>query len=293
MAAMLMDIAAFFPAMAQETTTQHDIPVVLQDTIVSMQDTTAQSLDTAKSSNPVLAKYNVNTAFEPGEELIYDLKYGIVKGGELKIKVYLEPVGYDYMFHVRARCYTTGMVSKLATVNDIYESYFDIVNGLPMKAIRNVTENNYKRYNEDLFFQDSSVVYSMKSGRHEVAYHTHDIISAFFYARRFIFDKKYEKNETMGLDTWFNEKLYHIKLKYKNTEKFKTKFGKIECLHFVPVLEDKSTFKKEEDLGAWFTNDGNFVPVEIRVKMPFADIHCILRSYKNLKNKDGFLKEMQ
>lgn len=297
-AAMLINIAAFFPAKAQDPSAtqppspaaQQDSIASMQDTIATTQDTTAQAIDTAQSSNPVLAKYKVNTAFEPGEELIYDLKYGIIKGGELKINVYLEPVGYDYLFHVKARCYTTGMVSKMATVNDIYESYFDIVNGLPMKAIRNVTENNYKRYNEDLFFQDSSVVYSMKSGRHKVAYHTFDLISAFFYARRFIFDKKYEKNETMGLDTWFNEKLYHIKLKYKSTEKFKTKFGKMECLHFVPVLDDKSTFKKEEDLGAWFTNDGNYVPVEIRVKMPFADIHCILRSYKNLKNKDGFLK---
>lgn len=95
----------------------------------------------------------------------------------------------------------------------------------------------------------------------------------------------------MSLNTWFNEKLYRITLKYKNTEKVKTKFGKIECLHFVPVLDDRSTFKKEEDLGAWFTNDGNYVPLEIRVKMPFADIHCELRSFKNLKNKNGYLDE--
>lgn len=259
--------------------------------ILAQTDTTQQSADTSSNGNSILSQYKVNTAFEPGEQLIYDLKYGFIKGGELKINVYLVPIGYDYMFHVRARCYTTGMISKMATVNDIYESYFDLCNGLPMKAIRNVTENNYKRYNEDLFFQDSSVVYSMKSGRHEVPYHTFDLISAFYYARRFIFDKKYEKNETMSLNTWFNEKLYRITLKYKNTEKIKTKFGKIECLHFVPVLDDKSTFKKEEDLGAWFTNDGNYVPLEIRVKMPFADIHCELRSFKNLKNKNGYLDE--
>jgi hypothetical protein len=305
-AMFLMVIAAYFPANAQEDTVRRDT-IALQDSIVMSQDTTIALLDTAivqqdttvaqqdtaVSNNPVLAKYHVNTAFEPGEELCYDLKYGFIKGGELQINVFLEPVGYDYLFHVRARCYTTGMAAKIATINDIYESYFDIVNGLPMKAIRNVTENNYKRYNEDLFFQDSSVVHSMKSGRHEVSYHTFDIISAFYYARRFIFDKKYEKNETMGIDTWFDEELYHIKLKYKKTEKVKTKFGKIECLYFVPVLDDTSTFKKEDDLGAWFTNDGNYVPVEVRVKMPFADIHCILRSFKNLKNKDGFLKESQ
>ena len=118
MAAMLINIAAFFPVSAQDDiTTRQDDGIALQDTIAPAQDTTIAQQDTAVSSNPVLAKYNVNTAFEPGEELIYDLKYGIVKGGELKINVYLEPVGYDYLFHVRARCYTTGVVSKMATAS--------------------------------------------------------------------------------------------------------------------------------------------------------------------------------
>ena len=145
----------------------------------------------------ILEKYKVNTAFEPGEELVYDLKYGFVKAGEFKIKVYLVPVGYDYLFHVVAKCYTTGLASKLARIYDVYESYFDLNTGLPMKAVRNVTENNYKRYNEDLFFQDSSVVYSMKSGRHKLPKNTLDIISAFYYARRFIFDQKYEKKRNL------------------------------------------------------------------------------------------------
>ena len=93
MAAMLINIAAFFPVIAQDASTLPTSGTALQDTIAPAQDTTLAQQDTAVSSNPVLAKYNVNTAFEPGEELIYDLKYGIIKGGELKINVYLEPVG--------------------------------------------------------------------------------------------------------------------------------------------------------------------------------------------------------
>ncbi len=246
--------------------------------------------ETSKAVSIVEDKYKVNTAFQPGEVLVYDLKYGIVKGGELKISVGLEPVGYDYYFHVKAVCYSTGVVSKLAHIYDIYESLFDITTGYPLKAIRNVTENNYKRYNEDIFCQDSSVIYSMKSGRHEVPPHTFDLISAFFYSRRFIFDKKYAKNEEMQLHTWFNEKLYLVTLRYKKTEMIKSDFGKIECLKFVPVLSDKSVFTKEDDLEAWFTNDGNYVPLKIKIDMPFAAIRCELKSYKNLKNTDGWLK---
>lgn len=246
--------------------------------------------DQSKAVQIIEEKYKVNTAFQPGEELVYDLKYGIVKGGELKITVGLQPVGYDYYFHVKAVGYSTGVVGKVAHIYDIYESLFDITTGYPLKAVRNVTENNYKRYNEDIFCQDSSVIYSMKSGRHEVPPHTFDLISAFFFSRRFIFDKKYEKNETMPLHIWFDEELYLITLKYKKTETIRSDFGKIECLKFVPVLSDKSVFKKEEDLEAWFTNDGNYVPLKVKVDMPFSAIRCELRSYKNLKNTDGWLK---
>ncbi len=243
------------------------------------------------SANRILGQYKVNTAFQAGEELTYELKYGFIKGGELKITVQLESVGYDFYFHVVARCYTTGLVSKMATVNDIYESWFDISTGLPIQAIRNVTENNYKRYNVDLFYQDSLYVNSMKSGRHQLSGHTLDLISAFFYARRFIFDQPFDKNgKSMTLDTWFNEKLYNLQLRYKSTDRIKTNFGKMECLRYVPVLNQKSSFKKEEDMQAWFTNDANYVPVRIRLNMPLADIHCELISYKNLKNKEGLLR---
>jgi hypothetical protein len=243
-----------------------------------------------KTAADILKEHKVNTAFEPGEELVYDLKYGIIKAGEFSISVKLVPVGYDYYFYVVAKCYTTGMAAKLAKIYDIYESYFDIVTGLPLKAVRNVTENNYKRYNEDLFFQDSSVVYSMKSGRHQLPENTLDIISAFYFSRKFIFDEKYQKNEYMNLTTWFNEELYKFKMAYRGTEKVKTDFGKFECLKFSPVLENDATFKNEDDMVAWFTNDGNYVPVRIVLKLPLGKAKCELRSYKNLKNKEGFLK---
>ena len=79
--------------MAQDASTLPTSGTALQDTIAPAQDTTLAQQDTTVSSNPVLAKYNVNTAFEPGEELIYDLKYGIIKGGELRFMMTAEPTG--------------------------------------------------------------------------------------------------------------------------------------------------------------------------------------------------------
>ena len=69
---------------------------------------------TMKKAADILKEHKVNTAFEPGEELIYDLKYGIIKAGEFSISVKLVPVGYDYYFYVIAKCYTTGVAAKIA-----------------------------------------------------------------------------------------------------------------------------------------------------------------------------------
>lgn len=277
-------------AMAQEP------DAITTDTI----DTTAAQPDTVAPKKPVKytnkkdiveKRYKVNTAFSPGERLVYNLKYGFAKGGELDVRLGLDPVGYDYLFHAVAHCYTTGVIKKAVYVDDIYESLFDISTGEPMKSIRNVTENNYRRYNEVLFCKDSTVIYSLKSGRHIVPQQVFDIVSAFYYARRFVFDRKFEKNESMNLYTWFNEDLYLIKLRYKKTERIRTKFGKIECLKFVPVIDNDSPFKDEEGMEAWFTNDGNFVPVKIVIDLPISHVKVELKSYENLKNKDGFLRE--
>ena len=113
-----------------------------------------------KTAADILKEHKVNTAFEPGEELIYDLKYGIIKAGEFSISVKLVPVGYDYYFYVIAKCYTTGVAAKLAKIYDIYESYFDIVTGLPIKAVRNVTENNYNVFDNTFWRKEYKKLYS-------------------------------------------------------------------------------------------------------------------------------------
>ncbi len=229
----------------------------------------------------------INTAFNSGEYLKFKVKYGIISGGYAEMKIDLEQVGYDWYFHVKALAKTSGLVGSVANVRDRYESYIDISTGMPLQAIRDINENSYKRYNEIIFDRDNNKVISLKSGEHKVPAGTLDILSAFYYARRSIFKKEFKKNDIINLTTFFDEKLYTIKVKYKETEKVRTKFGKIRCMRFVPVLDQESPFKKEKDMQVWFSDDGNFIPVKIRVKIGFSTIKCDLNKYKNLKNTLG------
>lgn len=234
-----------------------------------------------------LDSINESSAFKVGEELIYEVKYGLIKGGEAKMKIDLFQSGDDYLYHVKALAVTTGAASRFAKIYDIYESYFEISSGYPIKSIRNIRESNYIRYNEILFFREEGYVLSVNRGKVKVPKNTFDVLSAFYYARRHLFKQKISVGETIELTTYNEDKIIPITIKYVGTDKIRTDFGKIECLKFVPVLNEHTTFKKETDLQVWISNDDNYLPVKVKLKLPVGSVKANLIGFKNLKNDFG------
>ncbi len=232
----------------------------------------------------------VNTAFNAGEKLSYKVRYGLIKGGEASLTIDVVPSGNTYLYHIKALAQTTGVVGAMVTIRDIYESYVDISSGLPVKSIRNILEHNYTSYNEVLFFREENYVQSLKSGKHESTPDILDILSAFYFARRHLFTNELKKDEVIKLKTFFDDEIFNIDIKYKNTEKIKTQFGKINCYRFVPATSLNGTFKKEEQLQIWVTADKNYIPVKIRAKVPLGSLKCDLIGFEGIKNKNGELK---
>jgi hypothetical protein len=245
------------------------------------QSVNGQSLDSA---------YYVNTAFESNEKLYYKVRYGLIKGGEASMVINVAPNGDSYVFHIKAIARTTGVVGALVTIEDVYESYVDIVSGYPIKSVRNIRENNYTAYDEVLFFRNQGFLRSLKSGERKTPSNVLDVLSAFYFARRHLFANKLKKNSIINLYTFFDGDFLPIKVKFKKTEKIRTKFGKIDCIRFIPVIGANSPFKKEEQFQVWVTNDENYIPVKIRVKLPVGSLKCDLIGFEGIKNKQGQLR---
>ncbi|MBN1251872.1 MAG: DUF3108 domain-containing protein [Bacteroidales bacterium] len=242
-------------------------------------------------SQKIDSSFFINTAFQSGEKISYKVRYGVIKGGEASLSINLEPSGYSYIYHITALAKTTGVIGSMVTIRDIYESYTEVHSGLPIKSVRNILEHHYTSYNEVLFFRDSGYVKSLKSGKHEVPSDILDILSAFYFARRYLFSNGLEKGKIITLNTFFDDELFLIKLKYKAKEKVKTKFGKINCLKFVPIIEKKSPFKKEEQMEIWITADENYIPVKIRINLPVGNLKCDIIDFEELKNINGELNK--
>jgi len=189
---------------------------------------------------------------------------------------------------LKSRQKTTGIADALYKVRDTYESYIDPSTDLPVKAIRNISEGRYKRYNEVLFDHesrtDSSLVYSQTSGLQVVPKNIHDILSGFYYMRKYYITDDISLGDTIHIKTYFTDELFPLYVCYKGTETIRTKFGKVECYRFDPVTEVGRLFKTENDMSIWFSKDKNFIPVRIRFDIYVGSVKVDLIEYEGIKH---------
>jgi hypothetical protein len=230
-------------------------------------------------------------AYLPGEKLTYSLKFGVIQAGQAVIV--LQQANYQNMpvYHAKVTAQTVGLAEKLYSVKDVFESYFDMNSSLPHKAIRNVKEGNYTSYCELYFNHRDTSVYSSKT---DSLYKTLpgilDILSSLYYLRS-LDPNFFRTGDIIHVVTFWDDEIYPFHLRYKGKEIIKTKFGKIRCHRFDPIVEPGRVFKSENDMSAWFTDDKNFVPVRVRFELIVGSLRCDLDQYANLPYQLNIISE--
>ncbi len=226
-------------------------------------------------------------AFQSGESLTYTLRYGIVVGGKAYITVQDEKLNNESVQHVVVKGVTTGMVNAVYKVRDSYESYIVPETELPAKAIRNIREGRYRKYEEVVYERDSNRVNSTRNGIVEVPENTLDIVSAFFHARNNTFNDDLQPGDTIRYTTYFASEIWTLTIRYMGKETIKSDFGKVECYKFCPLTEVGRAFKSEDDMHVWITADRNRIPIKIKFDLFVGSFTCELVEYSGLKYPFG------
>jgi hypothetical protein len=227
-------------------------------------------------------------SYKPGEKVYYTIHYGLITGGEASLELKNDSLSGQRVWKSSMIARTTGIADALFRVKDIYESYIDPKTELPLKAIRNIKEGRYHKYNVVMFDhvtrKDSAILTSDLTGVHVTQPGIHDILSCFYWFRDNILPgiDKIGKGDIVTIMTWFTDELYPINLKYIETEEIKTKMGRIRCHKFNPVTETGRLFKTEEDVSFWFSADKNFLPVKIRFDIFVGAFMVDMERYEGL-----------
>lgn len=235
------------------------------------------------TEDPKNLKWTGHKAYQAGEKLEYSLSYSFISAGMAFMRVEDTVMNGKKILHLMTEGRTIGLADLIYKVRDVYESYVDPETDMPVKAIRNIKEGNYRYYNEVIYDRDSLTVISKKSGVKPVPENILDIISAFYYARNHYFNENMKVGDVISFDTYFSDKLFPLDIQYVGTEEVRTKFGKVKCYKFIPVTEVGRAFKSNEGMFMWITRDENRIPVKIKFELVVGSFVCNLESFQGLK----------
>ena len=248
----------------------------------------AKSGEDQVESNELMDEFNVveNSAFKPGERLVYRFTYGVFDAGEaiLSVDETKKMVRGRKLWRVRGIGRTISAFEWFYKVNDRYESYIDAKSIFPWIFVRRVDEGGYIIEQDYTFFQHKNVVDNGEGKKFTVPDMVQDMISAFYYARTLDYDNAVPGDKFL-VNIFLDDELYPTEIKYKGKEVVRTRNGKFRCLKFVPVVQEGRVFGSEEDLTVWITDDKNRIPIMARANLKVGSVKMHLVAWEGLSNK--------
>jgi len=232
-----------------------------------------------------------STTFGAGEWLKFRMHYGPLNASYATLQINNATIDGRPLLHVKGHGETTGIASWFFKVDDTYESYFDIESGKPYRFVRKINEGGYKKdvvINFD-YKLDKALLHDKKNDKKSnfaLEPKVQDLISAFYYLRNNHEVADLEVGKAITLKVLYDDDgIFDFKLKYLGKEVIKSKFGKVECLKFRPLVQSGRIFKEKESLSLWVSNDANRIPIRIKADLAVGAIHADLDGYSGLKHQ--------
>jgi hypothetical protein len=223
-----------------------------------------------------------NVAFKRGEKLEYRLHYGFIDAviASLEIPQENKKFGERNTLHMVGVGTSRGSFDFFFKVRDRYETYMDEEALVPWFFGRRVDEGGYKT-TQDYIFNHYNNTVNANGKSINILENTQDMISGFYYARTLDLGNL-KMNQLVTVPTIVDGEMFNLQIKFKGKEVINTKFGKIRCLKFVPVLQKGRIFKREEDLQVWLSDDKNHIPLRAKAEILFGSIKLDLNKYSGL-----------
>ena len=237
-----------------------------------------------------------NNAFQPGEKLTYVITYNWflvwTDVGAVEFEVSNEKMFGQQVLNLKGTGVTFSFYDWFFQVRDVYQSWVNPNNLLPVYFHRDVNEDNYIIDIKYQFDHNQMVAYSEVEKTRTPYFRdtvkippcTYDVISVIYQARNIDFTK-YEINEKIPFKILLDNEIHEVFIRYKGKEVRRVRgVGKFNCLKFTGSLVAGDVFKGGEDLVFWVTDDENRIPVWAESPIIVGTVKARLVGYEGLKH---------
>lgn len=224
---------------------------------------------------------------EVGEELVYVVRYSVMRLGEVKVKITGKKVvdGKDYFSAIVYIDSYPGLpfvdlhqIYKTTMTPDYYSEYFEGI--IKQDSISNNTEYFFDYDKSEVRIHKWVTNSDQKEIDSTASVHKkyQDGLSIFYYARAHSREKKYEI-----IPTFVNEKKVTTEISF-NTEQEDESIDAvdydIDCTHLEGSVNFVSVFGLTGDFEGWFSNDDEAIPIKAKMNVIIGSITIELKSWK-------------
>ncbi len=226
--------------------------------------------------------------FKAGEWFGFRIHYGIFNASYATLSLTQDTLNGIPVIHAKGYGKTTGLARWFFKVEDHYDSFFDEKKIIPYHFIRDIYEGGYTKNLEIDFDHEQQLAHvnnkkEQKKETFKIKKNSQDILSAFYYLRTFYPERDMIVGEDFDINMFFDNENYHFKLKFLGKETLSSKFGKIKCVKFRPVVQAGRVFKERESVTLWVTDDKNRIPLKVKADLAIGSLEIDLDNFKNVK----------
>lgn len=227
-----------------------------------------------------------NRSFRSGEKAVFKVYYNMgmiwAGAGTATFTTQLEKYNGKPVYHVKGVGKTYSSYEWFYKVYDVYESFIDTTNLMPLKFLRDVNEGGFKFKNNISFNHDRNQAIST-NGVFNVPECVQDVLSTIYYARNIDYNK-YKPGDKIPFNMFLDDEVFSLYIRYIGKEKIKTKYGTFNTIKIAPLLIEGTMFKGGEKMVVWVSDDENHIPVRIDSPILIGSIKVDLMEYQNLRH---------
>lgn len=229
------------------------------------------------------------SAYQAGESLKFQIKYGWFKASEATLDVKKAIVGQKDVLFVDGFGKSTGLLDVFFKVRDEYKTYIDPKTNLPQRFRRKINEGGHIKNKELSFDHQKNSVKVVDRKHNKTSHHsfktgTQDMLSVLYYLRNTVNRKTIQTGEFFEVNLFFDEENFPLQVKFLGREIIQTEFGNVPTLKFRPYVMAGRVFEEKESLTMWITDDKNKMPIKIEAKLAVGSLTAKLSEFRGLKH---------
>jgi len=270
--ASAMLLCAILPAAPAES----DTPDTQRDDLIDFgldADDDLSIIDSAERRESRLDQFTVreNSAFSPGERLVYSVRYGFIQAGEAALEVRREAmVAGRPCYQIVGTAKSSDFFSSIFRVNDRVESYLDTLYLIPWRFEKELNEGKFHASEHVEMDQINRVATYLDGRTFEMVPEAQDMISAIYHLRTLDLDP----GDVVVVKTHADRQNVDIEIHIGERKRVKTSAGEFDCLEAQPfLLLDTGLYDhKKGKLLMYLTDDERRLPVMFKIKVFFGSI---------------------